>query len=149
MTHRPRRGRIIRNPRSTDLGYLHDVRGLRLRRCRTKLFLHDVTALYDYFVPLGATSSKSFFMFRVAPVPRSVDLGFLKFDLSKVGGYSSISFPPLKHCFLTYKALLSDCKTNAFCFTNPCFLMLGRGVFRHYFCQFMPAFFNSIISKRR
>jgi hypothetical protein len=27
------------------------------------------------------------------PIPRSVDLGFLKFDLSKVGGYSSISFP--------------------------------------------------------
>ena len=63
-----------------------------------------------------------FFMFRVAPVPRSVDLGFLsplryesvplgralKFDLSKVGGYSSISFPPLKHCFQSSKALLSD-----------------------------------------
>ena len=40
-------------------------------------------------------------------LPRSVDLGFLKFDLSEVGGYSSILFPIIntilaKICSLVY-----------------------------------------------
>ena len=56
-------------------------RGPNLRKDVARKYLHDLAALYDWFVSFGATSPKSFFMFRVAFAPRSVDLGFLKFGL--------------------------------------------------------------------